>query len=277
MYIFIYFLGIPWWENIYWLNRHTYFKISDACATRLSRKDFPANLCQVAWGCSVSDFSQCWETLLFPIRKLKTKPYSFHPYFSRNLERSALLRAHRHKRGAVFKACRSHPASSCLPPREAFANWQLQGFSLFPSLMYVSFALESFFRILRWGLLFTYPLKRFWVIVGLLLTHVLKYHRELAEQVVGGGEQTGQECGVCKSRLTWASTTGRWQRIQCVCLVVCVLASREREPEVMSSLVFKNMSDVTFYGLKIQRLILFPVDRFRTSLTMFIHFINWII
>lgn len=44
--------------------------------------------------------------------------------------------------------------------------------------------------------------------MGLLLTHVLKYHRELAEQVVGGGEQTGQECGVCKSRSVVCAKAG---------------------------------------------------------------------
>lgn len=34
-----------------------------------------------------------------------------------------------------------------------------------------------------------------------LKSHALKYHCELAELLVGGGESTGQECGVCRSGL----------------------------------------------------------------------------
>lgn len=48
--------------------------------------------------------------------------------------------------------------------------------------------------------------------MGLLLTHVLKYHRELAELVVGGGEQTGQECGVRTHRSVVCAHAG----VQCV-------------------------------------------------------------
>ena len=46
--------------------------------------------------------------------------------------------------------------------------------------------------------------------MGLLLTHVLKYHRELAELVVGGGEQTGQECGVRTHRSVVCAHAGVW-------------------------------------------------------------------
>ena len=58
--------------------------------------------------------------------------------------------------------------------------------------------------------------------MGLLLTHVLKYHRELAELVVGGGEQTGQECGVRTHRSVVCAHAG----VQCVQKQECGVCTR---------------------------------------------------
>lgn len=76
----------------------------------------------------------------------------------------------------------------------------------------------------------------------------------------------------------WARVSKRTEggsRSLCVFLA-CPSEQGERTRGDVSFCFKKYAGCNNFYGLKmqIQRLILFPVDRFRTSLTMFIHFIK---
>lgn len=85
IHVFDYFLSILWWETIYWLNIHIYFKTNDTQAKWPSGRNFPINLCWVVLECSLSS-ANIEEKLLLPIWKSKMKSlYSSHSYFPSNL------------------------------------------------------------------------------------------------------------------------------------------------------------------------------------------------